>query len=176
MSIGSFICYELLMLSWILYRQVHRIKRLQIDRLLHLEALSWLKDADRQVAPLRGIILTKDADRQVAPLRDIILTSSSVVNEQTPVLIVFVVTQTVTVGLNTLKAVNHYGTRMSKHLYTLDFRVYVMSCSQKFLKKKKNYIVLKVIWFYIFTVLVLEEQGVLLLSLLVWDNLKKNIL
>ena len=82
------------------------------------------KDADRQVAPLRGIILTKDADRQVAPLRGIILTSSSVVNEQTPGLSLCF-TQTVTVGLNTLKAINQYGTGMSKHLYTLDFRIYV---------------------------------------------------
>jgi hypothetical protein len=49
-----------------------------------LRGIILTKDADRQVAPLRGIILTKDADRQVAPLRGIILTSSSVVNEQTP--------------------------------------------------------------------------------------------
>ena len=109
-----------------------------------LRGIILTKDADRQVAPLRGIILTKDADRQVAPLRGIILTSSSVVNEQTPGLSLCF-TQTVTVGLNTLKAINQYGTGMSKHLYTLDFRIYVMSCSRKFLKRKKNYIVLKVI-------------------------------
>lgn len=145
MSIGSFIFYELMMLSWILFSTCSQNQKV----------------TDRQGVSLRGIILT----------------SSSVVNKQTPVLLVFVVTQTVTVGLNTLKAVNQYGIAMSKHLYTLDFRMYVIwqILFSKVLEKK-NYIVLKVISLYIFTVLVLEEQGVLLRSLLVWDNLKKNIL